>query len=80
VPQQTGSMAPLTWRIYDVGGARNQRQAWVPYFDDASAVIFVRPVSPHSRVRSRLTVLQLAPVSAFDQVCRWPLRRLRRSA
>jgi hypothetical protein len=22
------------WKIYDVGGSRNQRQAWAPYFED----------------------------------------------
>lgn len=25
------------WRIYDVGGARSQRQAWAPYFDDGES-------------------------------------------
>ncbi|KAI5991351.1 guanine nucleotide binding protein, alpha subunit [Pisolithus marmoratus] len=25
----------IEWKIYDVGGARNQRSAWAPYFDDA---------------------------------------------
>ena len=24
----------VEWKIYDVGGARNQRQAWAPYFED----------------------------------------------
>lgn len=24
----------VDWKIYDVGGARPQRHAWVPYFDD----------------------------------------------
>ena len=24
----------VEWKIYDVGGARPQRQAWAPYFDD----------------------------------------------
>lgn len=24
----------VEWKIYDVGGARHQRQAWAPYFDD----------------------------------------------
>jgi guanine nucleotide-binding protein subunit alpha len=33
------------WRMYDVGGARGQRHAWVPYFDDATAVIFLAPIS-----------------------------------
>ncbi|KAF5352854.1 hypothetical protein D9756_006129 [Leucocoprinus leucothites] len=33
------------WRIYDVGGARGQRQAWAPYFDDVNAIIFLAPIS-----------------------------------
>ncbi|KAI0762174.1 G-protein alpha subunit [Trametes elegans] len=33
------------WLLYDVGGARGQRHAWVPYFDDATAVIFLAPIS-----------------------------------
>ena len=24
----------VDWKIYDVGGARNQRHAWAPYFED----------------------------------------------
>ncbi|EIW83390.1 G-protein alpha subunit [Coniophora puteana RWD-64-598 SS2] len=33
------------WLLYDVGGARGQRHAWVPYFDDATAIIFLAPIS-----------------------------------
>ncbi|KXN87698.1 Guanine nucleotide-binding protein G(i) subunit alpha [Leucoagaricus sp. SymC.cos] len=33
------------WKIYDVGGARGQRQTWIPYFDDATAIIFLAPIS-----------------------------------
>lgn len=35
----------VTWHLYDVGGARGQRHSWIPYFDDANAIIFVAPVS-----------------------------------
>ena len=42
----------VIWHLYDVGGARGQRHTWVPYFDEANAIIFV------------------APISAFDQVCK----------
>ncbi|PFH48743.1 hypothetical protein AMATHDRAFT_64668 [Amanita thiersii Skay4041] len=35
----------VTWHLYDVGGARGQRHSWVPYFDDATAIIFVAPIS-----------------------------------
>ncbi|KAG6820150.1 hypothetical protein H0H93_004732 [Arthromyces matolae] len=30
----SGNNQGVEWRIYDVGGSRNQRQAWAPYFDD----------------------------------------------
>jgi len=33
------------WRIYDVGGSRSMRNAWLPYFDNAQAIIFLAPVS-----------------------------------
>jgi len=33
------------WRIYDVGGSRSMRHAWLPYFDNAQAIIFLAPVS-----------------------------------
>ncbi|KAH9932360.1 G-protein alpha subunit [Fomitopsis serialis] len=33
------------WIIYDVGGARSSRAAWVPYFEDANALLFLTPIS-----------------------------------
>lgn len=30
----SGEFKGVDWKIYDVGGARHQRQAWAPYFDD----------------------------------------------
>jgi len=38
------------WIIYDVGGARNQRQAWAPFFDDVNALIFLAPISAFDQV------------------------------
>ena len=36
-----GSMRGNTnWVIYDVGGARNQRQAWAPFFQDGVSMRF----------------------------------------
>jgi hypothetical protein len=40
----------VTWHLYDVGGARGQRHSWVPFFDDANAIIFVAPVSAFDQV------------------------------
>jgi guanine nucleotide-binding protein subunit alpha len=33
------------WRIFDVGGCRTSRAAWVSFFDDANAIIFLAPLS-----------------------------------
>ncbi|EAU89179.2 guanine nucleotide-binding protein alpha subunit [Coprinopsis cinerea okayama7 len=33
------------WSLYDVGGSRTCRHAWVPYFDNVTAIIFLAPVS-----------------------------------
>ncbi|OSX63793.1 hypothetical protein POSPLADRAFT_1169191 [Postia placenta MAD-698-R-SB12] len=33
------------WMIYDVGGARTSRAAWLPYFEDAHAILFLAPIS-----------------------------------
>lgn len=29
-----GQRRVMNWKVYDVGGARNQRHAWAPYFED----------------------------------------------
>ncbi|KAJ7028973.1 G-protein alpha subunit [Mycena alexandri] len=33
------------WIIYDVGGSRSMRHAWLPYFDAVNAIIFLAPIS-----------------------------------
>ncbi|KAF8716084.1 hypothetical protein AX14_012437 [Amanita brunnescens Koide BX004] len=38
------------WRIIDVGGSRNQRPTWAPFFDDADAIIFLAPISGFDQV------------------------------
>jgi len=46
----------VTWHLYDVGGARGQRHTWVPYFDDANAIIFVAPVSAFDQVTASIVL------------------------
>ncbi|GBE89336.1 G-alpha-domain-containing protein [Sparassis crispa] len=41
----TGGLVSKEWIIYDVGGTRTSRAAWVPYFEDANAIIFLAPIS-----------------------------------
>ncbi|KAG9313912.1 guanine nucleotide binding protein, alpha subunit [Chiua virens] len=40
----------IDWKVYDVGGARNQRHAWAPYFEDVNAIIFLAPISAFDQV------------------------------
>ncbi|KAG2152665.1 guanine nucleotide binding protein, alpha subunit [Suillus bovinus] len=50
---KTGPMgAPMNhdWRVFDVGGQRSLRAAWVPYFDDMNAIIFLAPISCFDQV------------------------------
>ncbi|KAJ6497806.1 guanine nucleotide binding protein, alpha subunit [Mycena sanguinolenta] len=47
---KAGNMVPQSWIVYDVGGARSVRAAWVPYFDDMDAIIFLAPLSCFDQV------------------------------
>ncbi|KAG2064558.1 G-alpha-domain-containing protein [Suillus decipiens] len=50
---KTGPMgSPMShdWRVFDVGGQRSLRAAWVPYFDDMNAIIFLAPISCFDQV------------------------------
>ncbi|OCH86407.1 P-loop containing nucleoside triphosphate hydrolase protein [Obba rivulosa] len=42
---ETSSDISKEWIIYDVGGSRTTRAAWLPYFDDANAILFLAPIS-----------------------------------
>ncbi|KAF7315246.1 hypothetical protein MIND_00039000 [Mycena indigotica] len=47
---KAGNMVPQGWVVFDVGGARSLRAAWVPYFDDMDAIIFLAPLSCFDQV------------------------------
>ncbi|KAF6760106.1 guanine nucleotide binding protein, alpha subunit [Ephemerocybe angulata] len=40
-----GNHAPVDWIIYDVAGVRTSRAAWIPYFKEITALIFIAPLS-----------------------------------
>ncbi|KAL0573251.1 hypothetical protein V5O48_008698 [Marasmius crinis-equi] len=46
----SGTNKGVKWKIYDVGGSRNQRHAWAPYFEDVDAIIFLAPISAFDQV------------------------------
>ncbi|CAH1762088.1 9579_t:CDS:2 [Entrophospora sp. SA101] len=39
----------LTFKIFDVGGHRSQRQFWAPYFEDVDAIIFMAAISAYDQ-------------------------------
>jgi hypothetical protein len=41
----TGVSVPGDWLVYDVGGSRTHRAAWLPYFDTTDAIIFIASLS-----------------------------------
>ncbi|PCH39013.1 G-protein alpha subunit [Wolfiporia cocos MD-104 SS10] len=42
---ESGALPGSEWYIYDVGGSRNNRPMWIPYFDDVQAIIFLAPLA-----------------------------------
>lgn len=44
------SAVPKEWLVYDVGGSRTQRAAWLPYFDTTDAIIFIASLSSFDQV------------------------------
>ncbi|KAG8880916.1 hypothetical protein FRB98_004676 [Tulasnella sp. 332] len=48
--QSGGSPDGGDWRIYDVGGHRDQRHTWAPFFDSVQAIIFLAPISAFDQV------------------------------
>ncbi|KDR77215.1 hypothetical protein GALMADRAFT_66144 [Galerina marginata CBS 339.88] len=42
---KSGKQSGWEWRIFDVGGCRTMRTAWLPYFDNVNVIIFLSPVS-----------------------------------
>lgn len=42
---RSGNTYGWEWRIFDVGGCRTLRAAWLPYFDNVNVIIFLSPIS-----------------------------------
>lgn len=40
----------LSYRIIDVGGSRIQRNVWAQFFEEATAIIFLAPISAFDEV------------------------------
>ncbi|KAF9465088.1 guanine nucleotide binding protein, alpha subunit [Collybia nuda] len=61
-----GASLGRVWKVFDVGGHRSQRAAWVPYFDDMDAIIFLAPISCFDQV-----LAEDIKVNRLDSVKLW---------
>ncbi|KNZ73701.1 Guanine nucleotide-binding protein G(t) subunit alpha-3 [Termitomyces sp. J132] len=56
------------WKLYDVGGARTVRNAWLPYFEGVNAIIFRAYFHfDYAFLVTYLVLLSVAPISCFDE-------------
>ena len=42
---RVGNEGHWDWRMYDVGGCRTARAAWLPFFENTNVIIFLCPIS-----------------------------------
>ncbi|EGN97541.1 hypothetical protein SERLA73DRAFT_139805 [Serpula lacrymans var. lacrymans S7.3] len=62
------------WYIYDVGGSRNMRPQWIPYFDDVQAIIFLVPLAFNQVLEEDNKVNRLEDsIYLWKEVCANPL-------
>jgi len=61
----------VNFRMYDVGGQRNERKKWIHCFDNVTAVIFVGAISEYDQVlyedKSQNRLIEA--VELFDEIC-----------
>ncbi|KAH7907599.1 guanine nucleotide binding protein, alpha subunit [Hygrophoropsis aurantiaca] len=68
------SNAGSEWYVYDVGGSRNMRPQWVPYFDDVQAIIFLAPLAFNQVLDEDRQVNRLEDsIFLWKEVCSNPL-------
>ncbi|KAI9184610.1 guanine nucleotide-binding protein subunit alpha [Blastocladiella emersonii ATCC 22665] len=63
-------MHGLNYKVYDVPGSRSERHAWIPFFDDANAILFVVSTSSYDQVLAEdpTTNRLLESMMVFDSV------------
>jgi GTPase SAR1 family protein len=68
-------MKEVTFRMFDVGGQRNERRKWIHCFDNVTAVIFVAALSEYDQVlfEDETQNRMIEALNLFDQICnsRW---------
>jgi len=61
----------VEFRMYDVGGQRNERKKWIHCFDNVTAVIFVGAISEYDQVlyEDKTQNRLIEAVDLFEEIC-----------
>ncbi|KZT65499.1 G-protein alpha subunit [Daedalea quercina L-15889] len=71
---ESGALPGSEWYIYDVGGSRNNRPMWIPYFDDVQAIIFLAPLAFNLMLEEDAKVNRLEDsIMLWKEICQNPL-------
>eukprot|EP00299_Pterocystis_sp_00344_P014420 c7142_g1_i1.p1 GENE.c7142_g1_i1~~c7142_g1_i1.p1 ORF type:complete len:346 (+),score=74.56 c7142_g1_i1:43-1080(+) len=69
------TMGKVTFKMFDVGGQRNERRKWIHCFDNVTAVIFVAALSEYDQMlfEDETQNRMMEALNLFDQICnsRW---------
>jgi len=61
----------VNFRMYDVGGQRNERKKWIHCFDGVTAIIFVGAISEYDQVlyEDKTQNRLVEAIELFDEIC-----------
>ena len=64
----------LDFRVFDVGGQRNERKKWIHHFDNVSVVIFVASLSEYDQklIEDESVNRMVESLELFDEICNSP--------
>merc|ERR1711974_421395 len=60
----------VNFRMYDVGGQRNERKKWIHCFDGVTAIIFVGAISEYDQVlyEDKTQIRLVEAIELFDEI------------
>ncbi|KAI7862095.1 guanine nucleotide binding protein, alpha subunit [Spinellus fusiger] len=67
-------IGPLTYRMFDVGGQRNERKKWIHCFENVTAIMFVVSISGYDQclLEDKTANQMQESLMLFDNICNSP--------
>merc|ERR1719506_1118409 len=71
IVEEAYSIDGVNFRMYDVGGQRNERKKWIHCFDNVTALIFVGAISEYDQVlyEDKTQNRLVEAVDLFEEIC-----------